>query len=80
MKIQSISSQHGFLWEHGCGCNHGLARISPTQQAFAYELRPSMRTIWLRDFIWTMWYEYAFFQIVPVTRFLTGDLEKSAAA
>lgn len=74
MRIQSISSQHGFTWEHGCGCNHGLARVSAAQEKFSYTIRPEMRTTWVRDFIWTMWYEYAYFNFIPVTKFLTGDL------
>lgn len=74
LAIQSISSRKGFFWEHGCGCNHGLSRVGKAETAFTYSLRPEMRTTWVRDYIWTCWYEYAFFPFTPVTRFLTGEV------
>ena len=70
LTVQSISSKHGFFQEHGCGCNHAMARVGTTDTAFNYQIRPEMRTTWIRDFIWTIWYEYAFFKFTPVTRFL----------
>ncbi|BAU08412.1 cobalamin synthesis protein P47K [Fischerella sp. NIES-3754] len=66
------SSKHGFFQEHGCGCNHAMARVGATDTSFDYQIRPQMRTTWIRDFIWTVWYEYAFYKFVPVTRFLVG--------
>lgn len=72
--IQSISSEKGFFWEHGCGCNHGLSRVGRTETSFKYRLRPEMRKTWVRDFLWTVWYEYAFFNFTPVTKFLTGEI------
>ena len=72
LMVQSISSQHGFFQEHGCGCNHAMARVGATDTAFDYQIRPEMRNTWIRDFIWTVWYEYAFFKFTPVTRFLVG--------
>ncbi|MBD2773935.1 hypothetical protein ICL16_18110 [Iningainema sp. BLCCT55] len=72
LMVQSISSQHGFFQEHGCGCNHAMARVGATDTSFEYQIRPNMRTTWMRDFIWTVWYEYAFYKFVPVTRFLVG--------
>ncbi|MEC4814690.1 MAG: hypothetical protein SAK29_15635 [Scytonema sp. PMC 1069.18] len=70
LMVQSISSKHGFFQEHGCGCNHAMTRVRATDTSFNYQIRPEMRTTWIRDFIWTIWYEYAFFKFVPVTRFL----------
>jgi len=70
LMVQSISSKHGFFQEHGCGCNHAMARVGATDTSFDYQIRPEMRLTWIRDFIWTVWYEYAFFKFVPVTRFL----------
>ncbi len=70
LMVQSISSQHGFFQEHGCGCNHAMARVGATDTSFDYQIRPEMRNTWIRDFIWTVWYEYAFFKFLPVTRFL----------
>ncbi len=74
MKVQSISSQHGYVWLHGCGCNHGLSRVGRQEDSFTFELSPEMRKTWIRDFIWTVWYEYAFFPFTPVTRLMTGSL------
>ena len=70
LMVQSISSKHGFFQEHGCGCNHAMTRVGATDTSFDYQIRPNMRTTWIRDFIWTVWYEYAFYKFVPVTRFL----------
>jgi hypothetical protein len=72
--IQSISSRRGFFWEHGCGCNHGLSRVGKAETPFTYQLRPEMRKTWIRDYIWTCWYEYAYFPFTPVTKFLTGEI------
>ena len=70
LMVQSISSKHGFFQEHGCGCNHAMTRVGTTDTSFDYQIRPQMRNTWIRDFTWTIWYEYAFFKFVPVTRFL----------
>ncbi|MEO1428400.1 MAG: hypothetical protein AAFV71_04905 [Cyanobacteria bacterium J06633_8] len=70
LMVQSISSKHGFFQEHGCGCNHAMTRVGSTDTSFDYQIRPEMRNTWIRDFIWSVWYEYAFFNFVPVTRFL----------
>ncbi|WP_017315152.1 hypothetical protein [Mastigocladopsis repens] len=70
MKIQSIASKYGFTYQHGCGCENHLSSIDQSQGAFDYELNPEKRQRWIRSFIWTVWYEYAFFPIVPNTRYL----------
>ncbi|ARV60750.1 hypothetical protein BZZ01_20900 [Nostocales cyanobacterium HT-58-2] len=70
MKIQSIASKYGFTYQHGCGCESHLSSIDKSQGAFDYELNPEKRQRWIRSFIWTAWYEYAFFPIVPNTRYL----------
>lgn len=74
LKVQSISSKYGFFWEHGCGCNHGLSRLTTTESPFDYDLRDQMKDTWIKDYIWTCWYEYAFFNFTPVTKFLTGNI------
>lgn len=74
MKIQSISSKYGFVWEHGCGCNHGLSRVGKIDEQFTYNLKPEMKKTWMRDFVWTVWYEYAFSMFTPVTQYLTGKI------
>lgn len=70
MKIQSIASKYGFTYQHGCGCNSHLSSIDASRGAFTYELDAQKRQRWLRSFIWTAWYEYAFFPIVPNTSYL----------
>lgn len=70
MKVQSIASKYGFTYQHGCGCNSHLSSINASRGAFEYELNPQKRQRWIRSFIWTAWYEYAFFPIVPNTSYL----------
>lgn len=70
MKVQSIASKYGFTYQHGCGCNSHLSSIDISNGAFAYELSQEKRSRWMKSFIWTAWYEYAFFGIVPNTSYL----------
>ncbi|TAF08685.1 MAG: hypothetical protein EAZ77_06640 [Nostocales cyanobacterium] len=70
MKVQSIASKYGFTYHHGCGCNSHLSSIDISEGEFNYELSPDKYQRWIRSFIWTAWYEYAFFQIVPNTSYL----------
>jgi hypothetical protein len=70
MKVQSIASKYGFTYQHGCACNSHLSSIDVSRGAFEYELSPEKRQRWIRSFIWTSWYEYAFFAIVPNTSYL----------
>ncbi|NJM71159.1 MAG: hypothetical protein HC862_13550 [Scytonema sp. RU_4_4] len=70
MKIQSIASKYGLTYQHGCGCESHLSSIGVSQGAFDYEFNTQKRQRWIRSFIWTAWYEYAFFPIVPNTRYL----------
>ncbi|MDY6939056.1 MAG: hypothetical protein SWY16_15480 [Cyanobacteriota bacterium] len=71
MKLQSIASKYGFTYQHGCDCNKHLASIDPSRGTFDYEIHPQKRRRWIRSFIWTAWYEYAFFGIVPNTKYFT---------
>jgi hypothetical protein len=70
MTVQSIASQHGFTYQHGCGCNSHISDISLSDGKFSYAMTPDKRSRWIRSFVWTMWYEYAFFEIVPNTAYL----------
>ncbi len=70
MKIQSIASRYGFTYQHGCGCNSHLSSIDEAKGEFEYDLEPEKRQRWLHSFIWTAWYEYAFFALVPNTSYL----------
>ncbi len=71
MKLQSIASHYGFTYHHGCGCENHLSSIDAAQGAFDYAIDPQKRQRWVRSFVWTAWYEYAFFPIVPNTIYLT---------
>ncbi len=71
MKLQSIASHYGFTYHHGCGCENHLSSIDAAQGSFDYVLDPGKRQRWVRSFVWTAWYEYAFFPIVPNTIYLT---------
>ncbi|WP_353931583.1 hypothetical protein WJM97_03065 [Okeanomitos corallinicola TIOX110] len=70
MKIQSIASKYGFTYHHGCGCNSHLSSIDISEGEFNYQISSSKYQRWIRSFIWTAWYEYAFFPIVPNTSYL----------
>ncbi|MDB9374299.1 hypothetical protein [Nodularia sphaerocarpa] len=70
MKVQSIASKYGFTYHHGCGCNSHLSSIDISEGEFNYEISPEKSQRWIRSFIWTAWYEYAFFPIVPNTSYL----------
>ncbi|WP_414565994.1 MULTISPECIES: hypothetical protein [unclassified Anabaena] len=70
MKVQSIASKYGFTYHHGCGCNSHLSSIDKSEGEFSYELSPQKYQRWIRSFVWTAWYEYAFFPIVPNTSYL----------
>lgn len=70
-KIQSIASQYGLTYQHGCGCDSHLSAIDESAGAFEYNLNTPKRDRWLRSYLWTMWYEYAFFGIIPNTAYLT---------
>ncbi|MFM7407710.1 MAG: hypothetical protein ACKO3K_13895 [Cuspidothrix sp.] len=70
MKVQSIASKYGFTYQHGCACNSHLSSIDESSGAFDYELSLEKRQRWIRSFIWTTWYEYAMFPIVPNTSYL----------
>ncbi|MGB5968738.1 MAG: hypothetical protein WA865_12865 [Spirulinaceae cyanobacterium] len=70
MKLQSIASRYGFTYQHGCDCNKHLSTIDEAKGSFDYELSGAKRQRWVRSFIWTTWYEYAFFPITPNTKAL----------
>jgi len=70
MKVQSIASQYGFTYQHGCACNSHLSNIDRATGAFEYEIAPEKRLRWLRSFLWTAWYEYALFNLIPNTAYL----------
>jgi hypothetical protein len=70
MKVQSIASKYGFTYHHGCGCNSHLSSIDISQGEFNYQISAEKYHRWIRSFIWTAWYEYAFFPIVPNTSYL----------
>ncbi|MEM9217900.1 MAG: hypothetical protein AAGD25_26610 [Cyanobacteria bacterium P01_F01_bin.150] len=74
MKLQSIASHYGFTYHHGCGCENHLSSIDTAQGAFDYAIDPGKRQRWIRSFVWTAWYEYALFPIIPNTIYLTEKI------
>ena len=72
MKLQSIASRHGFTYQHGCDCNKHLSSIDEAKGTFEYDISGPKRKRWIRSFIWTAWYEYAFFPITPNTKLLVS--------
>ncbi|NJR68559.1 MAG: hypothetical protein HC771_07710 [Synechococcales cyanobacterium CRU_2_2] len=70
MKIQSVASQYGFTYQHGCACNSHLSNIDKATGAFGYAIAPEKRQRWLRSFLWTAWYEYTLFNLIPNTAYL----------
>ena len=73
-KIQSIASQYGLSYQHGCGCDSHVSAIDKSVGAFDYNFDTPKRNRWLRSYIWTMWYEFAFFGLIPNTAYLTKAL------
>ena len=73
-KIQSIASQYGLTYQHGCGCDSHVSAIDQAAGTFEYDLDTPKRNRWLRSYLWTMWYEYAFFGLIPNTAYLTKSL------
>lgn len=73
-KIQSIASQYGLTYQHGCGCDSHVSAIDKAAGAFEYDLNTPKRNRWIRSYLWTMWYEYAFFGLIPNTAYLTKSL------
>lgn len=70
MKVQSIASQQGFTYHHGCACNSHLSSIDQATGAFDYAIAPEKHLRWLRSFLWTAWYEYTLFSLIPNTAYL----------
>ncbi|MEO0408369.1 MAG: hypothetical protein AAF289_13560 [Cyanobacteria bacterium P01_A01_bin.135] len=71
MKLQSIASKYGYTYHHGCGCENHMSSLDAARSAFNYDLDPQKRQRWVRSFVWTAWYEYALFPIIPNTIYLT---------
>lgn len=69
MKIQSIASQYGLTFLHGCNCGNCVA---VQKDAFGYEIPAADRAETLRAFVWTMMYEYAIFPVTPAAAYLSA--------
>lgn len=70
MKVQSIASRQGLTYQHGCACNSHLSDVDLATGAFDYAIAPEKRQRWLRSFLWTAWYEYTLFELIPNTTYL----------
>lgn len=71
--IDSISSRHGYFFEHGCGCESHLAKLKPCDSSFIYELPAATRRKTLRAFFWSIMEEYLLFEQRAATRLVYAD-------
>lgn len=71
--IDSISSQHGYFIEHGCGCENHLAKLKPCDSSFVYSLPPETRRKTLRAFFWSVMEEYLLFEQRSATKLVYAD-------
>ena len=71
--IDSISSRHGYFFEHGCGCESHLAKLKPCDSSFIYELPAATRRKTLRAFFWSVMEEYLLFAQRAATRLVYAD-------
>jgi hypothetical protein len=71
--IDSVSSQHGYFIEHGCGCENHLAKLKPCDSPFDYQLPKETRRKTLRAFFWSVMEEYLLFEQRAATRLVYAD-------
>jgi hypothetical protein len=71
--IDSISSQHGYFLEHGCGCESHLAKLKPCDAPFEYQIPTESRRKTLRAFFWSVMEEYLVFELRTATRLVYAD-------
>jgi hypothetical protein len=71
--LDSVSSQHGYFLEHGCGCESHLAKLKPADCAFVYTIPPMARRKTLRAFLWSVMEEYLLFELRSATRLVYAD-------
>ena len=71
--IDSISSQHGYFIEHGCGCENHLAKLKPCDSSFVYALPAETRHKTLRAFFWSVMEEYLLFEQRSATKLVYAD-------
>jgi hypothetical protein len=71
--IDSVSSQHGYFMEHGCGCESHLAKLKPCDAPFTYTIPAEARRKTLRAFFWSILEEYLLFELRAATRLVYAD-------
>ncbi|MCL6433565.1 MAG: hypothetical protein K6T90_04995 [Leptolyngbyaceae cyanobacterium HOT.MB2.61] len=71
--IDSVSSQHGYFLEHGCGCENHLAKLKPCDSPFEYSIPLEARRKTLRAFLWSVMEEYLLFELRSATRLVYAD-------
>lgn len=71
--IDSISSQHGYFIEHGCGCENHLAKLKPCDSPFEYQLPAATRRKTLRAFFWSVMEEYLLFEQRAATKLVYAE-------
>lgn len=71
--IDSISSQHGYFFEHGCGCESHLAKLKTCDSPIHYTIPSEARRKTLRAFFWSVMEEYLLFELRSATRLVYAD-------
>ena len=71
--IDSVSSQHGYFIEHGCGCENHLAKLKPCDSPIDYQLPEATRRKMLRAFFWSVMEEYLLFEQRAATKLVYAD-------
>jgi len=69
MRIQSISSNYGIVWNHGCGCSD-CGHSTHKAGKFEYVIESSEKSEAIRAFVWTMLFEHAIFPVTPDANFV----------
>jgi hypothetical protein len=69
-EIQSMASEEGFRWNHGCDCKHDLTQLAAVTQRFDYRIPEADFPEAVRSYIWRMLHEYAFFPLTVTTRYI----------
>lgn len=71
--IDSISSQHGYFIEHGCGCENHLAKLHACDSAFNYRIPAEARKKTLRAYFWSVMEEYLLFEQRSATQLVYAE-------
>lgn len=69
-EIQSMASEEGFRWNHGCDCKHSLGVLAPASSRYDYRIPEEEFSEAVRSYLWRMLHEYALFPLSVTTRYV----------